>query len=196
MTSQRVLPTTKVPQIKFRCTLCGFCCSGYTPLVTSQDIARIQGHLKKPLSSFVAFYRSDDFTVPLEKDERIFITRHGPLAMGIARRDEACVFLKDNLCTIYDTRSGICRSFPFQPVRSGDVEGSFEIQDGSCDGRNGSDEAVAQDAARQDYMAFIYDYYEYIELVSAWNADLSSRVKDVEEFLQYVGLDWQRYETT
>lgn len=149
-----------------------------------------------PLSSFVAFYRPDDFTTPLdEKEERIFITRHGPLAMGMARREEACVFLKNNLCTIYDVRTGICRSFPFQPLKSGDVEGAFEVQDDSCGGRNASDESVVQDAAREHYVAFIYDYYDYVEMVSVWNADISSRTKDIEEFLQYVGLDWHRYET-
>ncbi|MBI2855838.1 MAG: YkgJ family cysteine cluster protein [Chloroflexi bacterium] len=193
MSSQRILITTVAPDIKFRCTLCGWCCRNYTPLVTAEDARRIQERLRKPLSSFVVFYRLEDFTVPLVDDERIFLTRHGPLVMGLARQEDACVFLKDNLCSIHTFKPGICQAFPFQPVEPGDVQGPFVLLDDPCDGRNASDEVVAQESARHSYEGFIYDYHEYVELVKTWNEAPSSRDKDIEDFLQYVGLDWWRY---
>lgn len=184
------------PDIKFRCTLCGWCCRNYTPLITAEDARRIQERLHKPLSTFIVFYRLDDFTVSLVDDERIFLTKHGPLVMGLARREDACVFLKDNLCSIHAFKPGICQGFPFQPVESGDIEGPFGTLDDPCGGHNETDETVAQESARRQYKAFIYDYYDYVEMVRVWNEDPLSRNKDIEDSLQYVGLDWWRYKVS
>ena len=141
------------------------------------------------------FYRPEDFAVTLNEDERIFITKHGPIVMGLERVDDGCMFLKGNLCSINEFKPGVCRAFPFQPKTLGDIDGPFGLLDDPCGGRNDTDEIVPQKSARSDYKYFIYDYYDYIELVQAWNADVSSKEKDIEDFLRYVGLDWWRFET-
>jgi len=189
-------PLADAPPIKFRCTLCGFCCRSYTPLVTPEDVRRIQHHLQQPLSSFVVFYRPDDFSVPVDDDERFFITKDGPLAMGLLRQGEACVFLKGNLCSIHSFKPGICRSFPFEPLEPDNGQGPFGMLDGDpCHGNSADDEIVSQDEARAGYEAFIGDYSHYVEQVRAWNAAPGSRERDIEDFLQYAGLDWWRHET-
>lgn len=78
------------------CTRCGNCCRELMPVLGVTDIRRLA--------------RTNGLTV------KTFVARHlkpapaGTRGMVFKRRP--CPFLKDNRCTVYDTRPGDCRSYP------------------------------------------------------------------------------------
>ncbi len=79
----------------FDCTDCGACCRCY-PIFASESDAQREPLLKEKC------VRVDNF---LGKDEIAY--RMYPLA-----NTEGCAFLKpDQLCSIYETRPGVCRGF-------------------------------------------------------------------------------------
>jgi len=185
---------TDAPTIRFRCTLCGWCCRNYTPLITAADARRIQKALRKPLSEFLAFYRPEDFPVAPGADANFFQTKHGPVVMALQRTSGGCVFLQEDMCSIQAFKPGLCGAFPFQPVSPGDLDGPFDLLGDPCDGNNDTDEVVSQDEARTSYEVFVRDYYQYQDLVRSWNDDASCTEHEIEDFLNHVGLDWWSFE--
>src|SRR3990172_8687108 len=97
--------------IRWRCTLCGQCCSSYTAFVLPGDVERLQESLRRPMSTFITFYRAADFEGTLtESDQRyLFRTKRGPMAMCLSRvnlpeGDAGCVFLGSGLCSAHRYR--------------------------------------------------------------------------------------------
>ena len=175
--------------LKFRCTLCGDCCKRYVPLVTATDVKRLQQNTQLPLTELLVFYGTGDFASPMdEDDERLFDTKAGKFALGLARRDGACVFLENNLCTAHKFKPGVCRAFPFTPSDTRDLRKPFVLANDPCHGNNAYDEFVNQAQVRRDYKAFDDDYSEYVELVKQWNESPKSRQADIHHFLKFVGL--------
>ncbi len=84
----------------FECTGCGECCrwSG-SVLLTNRDIKKIAHHLGLLEQEFI--------------DHQ---TRLAPNRIQLAlldKEDGSCSFLKNDRCSIYETRPEQCRSFPF-----------------------------------------------------------------------------------
>jgi len=182
--------------IEWRCTFCGECCKRYVPLVLPEDVQRIQESLKRPISTFVTFHRPTDFERPVdESDERFFLTKHGKLAMGLSRTDlpgneAGCIFLKDNLCSIHTFKPFICGQYPFLPQDPSDVDGPFRLVDNPCFGRHATDELVDENPVRGRYRVFQERQEAYHCKVQAWNESAGSAEKDIEDFLLFVGLEW------
>ena len=61
---------------------------------------------------------------------------------------------------------------------------------GPCFGRYAEDETVDETSARQNYRLFQGQQEEYLRKIREWDADPSSRVKDVEDFLSFMGIQW------
>ena len=77
------------------CTRCANCCKTMQPILTRADVGRLAGHLELSVKEF----RSRFLAVDPEGNGSIF-------------RDDPCPFLQENLCTVYDSRPGNCRSYP------------------------------------------------------------------------------------
>ena len=78
------------------CTACANCCRVATTQVTDRDAEHLARYLRISPSQFLKLY-----TVQTEEEGVIL------------RRDEnGCVFLSNNLCTVYDARPGTCQGFP------------------------------------------------------------------------------------
>lgn len=86
--------------LRFRCTMCGHCCTGAPGYVwvTDEEIAAIANQLQMPIEQMVALHTR------VERGER-------------SLREKAsgdCVFYdKSAGCTIYDVRPAQCRTWPF-----------------------------------------------------------------------------------
>ncbi len=184
--------------INWRCTLCGECCKQYVPLIIPEDVVRIVESLHRPISSFITFYRSDDFAAPLDESyqTQLFRTKHGMLVMGLNRvelpsGEAGCIFVKDNVCSIHAFKPLVCRQYPFRPQDSDNPKGPFRLIDDPCFGKHATDEVVAQDPVRRNYLEFHEKQDDFLARVKSWNDDPESADKEIEDFLTFVGLRWQ-----
>ena len=89
--------------VHFECSRCALCCRGTenksrTILILKKEAEKISGKTQKGI---------DEFAERKEGAEPyVYVMRK--------TSDGKCVFLKDNLCTIYETRPLICRFYPFK----------------------------------------------------------------------------------
>jgi Predicted Fe-S-cluster oxidoreductase len=86
--------------LRFECTGCGKCCKGRPGYVwlTIEEMIAIADFLKIPF---------DQFT---KKNVRQVNGDYSLIEVG---EENACVFLEENKCTIYEVRPKQCRTFPF-----------------------------------------------------------------------------------
>ncbi|HEX5370751.1 MAG TPA: YkgJ family cysteine cluster protein [Dehalococcoidia bacterium] len=86
--------------LRFKCTGCGQCCTGSSRsvYVSKTDIERLARFFDIPAGRLVRRYTR------LSKGRRVL--NDGPSG-------EACVFLKDNACTVYEGRPTQCRTYPW-----------------------------------------------------------------------------------
>ncbi len=82
----------------FLCTLCGDCCRNRVIPLYEKDIKRLES------AGYKGFYEP---TTELE-----FELTGAPYKMKL-KRDGSCIFLKDNLCSVYELRPDTCRRYPF-----------------------------------------------------------------------------------
>ncbi|MBI4236176.1 MAG: YkgJ family cysteine cluster protein [Chloroflexi bacterium] len=169
--------------------MCGECCRRYVPLVTAADAKRIQRSLSIPYERFLAFYPADYFEPPLpEDDDRLFATREGRFALGLARVEDGCIFLKGNLCAIHPFKPMVCRQYPFEPVDQEDLAGPFRVVQDPCWGLNAWDGAPDETAVRAEYAGYVEERRTYGEMVQRWNQDPVSADRTREDYLAYLGL--------
>lgn len=105
--------------INFHCQLCGQCCRNLKDavMVESLDAYRITQHLRDHGHPGVEM---GDFFV--EYTEAQLLEGKLPIMLlNTVGEDHACVFLKDNRCSIYPARPRTCRHYPFSvaPGRRG-----------------------------------------------------------------------------
>jgi len=87
------------------CKTCANCCRVPEVGITERDIEK--------LAKFVGVARHEllrDYTARDEKD-----------ALILKRNEAGCVFLQDNLCTVYDARPQNCANFPHLVRGSGSI---------------------------------------------------------------------------
>jgi len=108
-------------EVSFRCEKCALCC-GDTEEKTRQifllksEVKRISEETLKELNEFAEETgRGDSFVYRMKK------------------REGKCVFLEDNLCSIYPTRPIICRFYPFKLENLGKNRYTFSYTD-ECPG--------------------------------------------------------------
>ena len=89
--------------VRFKCLRCALCCGDARNRVRSILLLRIEAES----ISWKTSKSLDDFAEIVEGFE--------PYVYCIKKTNEGkCVFLKDNSCSIYETRPLICRFYPFQ----------------------------------------------------------------------------------
>ncbi len=102
----------------FKCQHCGRCCADPSLIVTltHRDLLRFEFFLPDTdLFQIVTFYQIQDDDKILE--ERLMssavITNQGKVILGLSKKNTKCLFLKDNICQIYESRPQICHCFPY-----------------------------------------------------------------------------------
>ena len=176
--------------LKFRCTDCGNCCK-LRVVVTDMDLARLMAGTGLPPKKIVRFYGPDDIEgkprgkgwinfSPRLEDRRVMALRE--------QRGGACVFFKNNRCTVYPHRPVTCRVYPFNLEfdNNGRRVSGIEINDAcQCDydleGKVSLRELKRNDGwdDQQDEVFFAKIRY--------WNR--TRKLGTQREFLEYLKLD-------
>jgi Fe-S-cluster containining protein len=78
------------------CTACANCCRVATTQINERDAEHLARYLGVKYLDFLR-----DYTVETPDEGRI-----------LKRDANGCIFLKDNLCSVYDARPGTCQLFP------------------------------------------------------------------------------------
>ena len=114
----RVTPSTK---IRFKCTGCGDCCRHVkeTVPVDSQDAFRIAKYLMETGEDIFCI---DQFLLEYATPALLNECGYFVYFLKSVGEDDACVFLKDNRCTIHEAKPRACRLYPFmvEPNESGE----------------------------------------------------------------------------
>ena len=112
----------------FECQQCGNCCKGVGFVyVTTEDITAMSKQLGITTIDFI-----DTYTYSVGR--RRALTSHD---------NEDCIFLKDNLCIVHDSKPSQCRKFPYWPeiIRH---KACFEEAQDYCEGLKRMDHATLQ----------------------------------------------------
>ena len=119
----QVKPVRSKDRVKFRCRMCGACCRHVknAVMLESLDAFRLAKYLRERGDSIADI--NDVFVqyaepVPLAEGYPVFTLRvHGA--------EDACVFLKEGRCGVYEARPRVCRLYPFT-VKPGEKGKDFE----------------------------------------------------------------------
>jgi uncharacterized protein len=94
--------------VRFRCTKCGICCGDTKEknrhvLLLRREAEQVSRAASQPPSQFaVKIEGKEPYSYEMKKSE-----------------DGKCLFLENNLCTIYSVRPLICRFYPFELISCG-----------------------------------------------------------------------------
>jgi len=176
--------------LKFECLKCGSCCRDKRTIVTltHRDIIRLAEatgmNEKELVRNILVFYQCD------ESAERLLAfpsieTYRGKAVLGLRKREDgSCVFLNNNLCSIYPSRPITCRTFPF----------TFSIQDGwlrygvatrakdLCLGLGKGREVDEKSLAEIGWKAAA-EIKEYFRITSLWKRATQSGVPAIPELI-------------
>jgi len=134
--------------MKFSCKACGQCCSHIQGFIPDKETIKELGYGKLPL---INLFPVEKLSFPLWdweakrfmqteiehkiKPSRIIfdLNSNKTIVVNYSIDSEACTFLKDNKCQIYEKRALVCRFFPFQhgPFLSSEKP-SKQTMFGSC----------------------------------------------------------------
>ena len=115
----RVTPSEK---IRFRCTLCGACCRNVkeTVPVSCQDAFYLTKHLRdQGIDIYCVDQFLEQYAEPALLDECGFFVYF----LKSVGEDNACIFLKENRCSVQEAKPLACRLYPFMVDPNG--SGSF-----------------------------------------------------------------------
>ncbi|MBS7287236.1 MAG: YkgJ family cysteine cluster protein [Candidatus Freyarchaeota archaeon] len=176
--------------MKFECLKCGGCCKDEKTVVTltHRDIIRLAEITrlgeKELVKKVLVFYQVN------EKLEKLLAfppieTYRGKAILGLRKRDDgSCIFLQNNLCSIYPARPMTCRTFPF----------TFSIQDGwikygivtrardICPGL-GKGKEIDEDQLAEIGWKAITELKKYSKITALWKRVTQSGVPAIPELL-------------
>lgn len=109
--------------LKFQCTECGKCCTGAPGYVWVT---------KEEMSAIAVF-----LNISIELFKRKYVRQRDNRYALVEKKSEnnACIFLKDKKCSIYQARPAQCRTFPWWRENLNSKE-SWDLAAQSCEGIN------------------------------------------------------------
>lgn len=176
--------------MKFECLKCGGCCKDEKTIVTltHRDVIRLAEAMmldeRELVKRVLVFYQVD------EKLEKFLAfpsieTYRGKAILGLRKRDDgSCIFLQNNLCSIYPARPMTCRTFPF----------TFSIQDGwlkygivtrardICPGL-GKGKEIDEDLLAKIGWRAVTELKEYSKIAALWKRATQGGVPAIPELL-------------
>jgi Fe-S-cluster containining protein len=124
--SEIKLSKTLEDGIEFSCLMCGDCCRGFNDgevYLYKDDILKLANHLnlkgKVGLREFARKYIkviNDSFFWKKPGAERGKTYKFKTLGFRFMGDDEHCQFLKNNQCSVHESRPFQCRCFPFWQI--------------------------------------------------------------------------------
>ncbi len=174
----------------FGCNQCGDCCRQMRIPPSHRDLLRIQTQHSEPLHHWLQFY-------PLEATHPDVVWLEQQPGMLLLRQQSgACVFLKDNACSIYNVRPRVCRIWPFEETPSTQTprgESPLRIAPQhqmlvslACDQTPVSASELAK--TRYEMQHIEQEYRVYHWLIQRWNAEKKNAATNhgLEEFMDYL----------
>ena len=103
---------TPSSRVKFRCQGCGKCCLRVKEgvPVDSQDVFRMAKYLRDKGEDILC---PDDFLARYAEPVLLDECGYFVYMLKTVGEENACIFLKDNRCTIHDENPRACRLYPF-----------------------------------------------------------------------------------
>lgn len=103
---------TPSSRVKFRCQGCGKCCLRVKEgvPVDSQDVFRMAKYLRDKGEDILC---PDDFLARYAEPVLLDECGYFVYMLKTVGQENACIFLKDNRCTIHDENPRACRLYPF-----------------------------------------------------------------------------------
>lgn len=169
--------------IYFGCNKCGECCHDMDVPLSHVDIEKIIKNLTLAPFDFIDL-------VPCAKDDiyAILITEeYVNLFLKNKPVDNTCIFLKNNACSVYDSRPNTCKTWPF----SKDEKNNLLIDDYAqkvtlnyCD----KDKFKDFKTTKQDIQEGIDEMLDFSVLIKKWNllVDLMPEKQTLEDFIYYL----------
>lgn len=121
-----LVPVAWNERIQFECHHCGACCRNIKESVPleSLDVYRIAKLLKEQNNVFdsidaMLFW----YAVPIPLNECGYFI----YALKTVGENDACIFLKDNLCTIQTAKPRACRTYPLAAEPNGDASFNYYL---------------------------------------------------------------------
>lgn len=97
-------------KIYFSCNQCGECCKGMDIPLTHIDVYRIIKSQKAPeFEDFISLLNSNEN----DPDALLLYGFYQSMYLTNKNTDNSCIFLKDNICSIYFYRPNSCSTWPF-----------------------------------------------------------------------------------
>jgi Fe-S-cluster containining protein len=110
--------------VKFKCTLCGVCCSQYWVPVTHLDVWRIVHYGGYSAQDFLTVYKAEDYKSTFPKVS----LWEGKGYLGLKRFPNGfCVLNKNKICTVHQFKPLTCRFYPFIYVTSNGKVTGIEV---------------------------------------------------------------------
>lgn len=163
---------------QFYCRGCGSCCRTFVVTVSHFDIYRIIDHTGRDPSGFLHMVDTEDDDP--ESFQFIFARKSLALRQNYLR---ACVFLgEDELCSIHPAKPGICRTWPLDYNRQGELTWIKGHRPFIADMCAFAPEPVL-DMALQDHSVHLYNVERelFADLLAVWNQRFSD-VDSTSEF--------------
>ncbi len=170
--------------------MCGSCCKDRRTIVTltHRDLIRITEATKVDekdlIKRILVFYQVD------EEAERLLAfpsieTYKGKAIIGLKKREDgSCIFLRNNLCTIYPSRPMTCRTFPFTfSIKNGCLKYGLATRAKEiCPGVKANQEVDERRLAEIGWDA-VTELEEYRRIAALWRLAVRKGVPPVPELL-------------
>lgn len=119
----KMVPITPSDRFSFRCRQCGACCRNVRESVPleSLDVFRLAKYFRDNGSEIKSM---DDVLAKYTEPVLLHESGYMVFMLKTGGTDDACIFLKDNKCTIHEVKPRACRTYPISVGPDG--KGGYE----------------------------------------------------------------------
>lgn len=119
----KMVPITPSDRFSFRCRQCGACCRNVRESVPleSLDVFRLAKYFRDNGSEIKSM---DDVLAKYTEPVLLHESGYMVFMLKTGGTDDACIFLKDNKCTIHEVNPRACRTYPISVGPDG--KGGYE----------------------------------------------------------------------
>lgn len=180
----RFFGKNKQPSIYFGCNQCGECCRDMDVPLSHVDILKIMRNLKLAPFDFMDLVLStkDDIYGILIAEEYV------NLFLKNKPTDNSCMFLKNNACSVYDSRPNTCKTWPFSRDEKNNLliidDYAQKVTFNYCDKVKFKDFKTTKDHIQEG----INEMSDFSVLIKKWNilVELMPEKQTLEDFIDYL----------
>ncbi len=177
--------------LNFQCSGCTTCCKLYVP-VTDADVRRLMDATNQPARRIVTFVGTDEI---IDQNDDLFwvrVGRKGRKTMVLRQKRDACQFLEDGRCSVYEFRPGACREYPLDVTVDDDEKELLGLDISSaCECSHTLDGEMCPDRIVHLYRWTQRECDEFDKRVDHWNdttRKASAGTRTERRFFEHIGL--------